>query len=131
MPLARAIHGNQGKALLGSSTIAQLTKWSCEIDLGIVNYVAVSGAGWQRSVRGNKKASGSLTGKYDPDSPIDTVIDGDNLVSLVLYHNATQRWISMTALLGKQTFSAEIDGHPGVIQEWECAFESDGPVSKV
>lgn len=131
MPLAAGIHGNQGKALVGSSTIAQLTGWTCDIDLGIVTYVAVSGAPWQRAVRGNKKASGTIKGKYDPNSPIEAVINTDSLIALVLYHNATQRWISMTGLIGKITYAAEIDGQPGTIQEWTATFESDGSITLV
>ena len=125
------VHGNQGKVLLGSSTIALLTKWTSDIDLGIVTYNAQQGAGWQQTVRGNKKASGTLTGKYVLSDPIDSKINIDTLVTLVLYHDPSQRWISMSARTGKLSFSANLEGQPGEIQEWSCSYESDGAVTQV
>lgn len=128
MPLSAGTHGNQGKALVGSSTVAQLTGWTCDLDLGIAVYNAVSGGPWQRAVRGNKKASGTIKGKYDVNAPIDSVLNTDSIISLVLYHNASQRWISLTVLIGKISYTVEVDGQPGSVQEWAATFESDGAV---
>ena len=126
-----ALHGNQGKALVGSSTIAELTGWTADIDLGIATYVAVSSAPWQKVVRGNKKGSGTIKGKYDAAFPIEAVINTDSIIACVLYHNASQRWISFSAMIGKISYSAEIDGQPGTIQEWNATFESNGTVTFV
>ena len=131
MPQAVALHGNQGKVLLGSSTIAELTGWTMKLAQGVATYVAVSSGGWQRTVRGNKKGSGTLKGKYVATAPIDTMLQTDSIVALVLYHNASQRWKSTSAMMGEIDYGATIDGQPGEVQEWSCSFESDGPVVSI
>lgn len=129
--MSRGIHGNQGKAVVGGSTIAELTGWTCKRSLGIVNYIGQSAAGEQRSVRGNKKSSGTIKGKYDPSDPIDSKLQTDSYVTLVLYHNASQRWKTVVALIGDIDYTVEIDGHPGTIQEWSATWESDSALQTI
>lgn len=124
--MARGISGNSGKVLVATSTIAELTQWEAELAKDTQTYNSQDGGVWQKTVAGNKKLSGTLTGKYDPDEPIDAVLDTDALVALQLHQN-TSKFISCQARLGNLNFSANIDtGEP---EEWTCTFESDGAVS--
>ena len=126
--MARGIHGNQGKILVGSSTIAELTKWEGTLAKNLVTYTSQDGAPWQKTVTGNKAFSGTITGKYDPDDPIDAVLDTDALVALRLHQNSA-KYVDLQARLGDLSFTDDIDGN--AIQEWTCTFESDGAVSFV
>jgi len=126
--MARGISGNSGKVLAGTSTIAELTQWEAELAKDTQTYNSQDGGVWQKTVAGNKKLSGTLTGKYDPDEPIDAVLDSDAIVALRLYQNSL-KYISCQARLGSLNFSANMDtGEP---EEWTCTFESDGAVSFV
>ncbi len=126
--MARGISGNEGKVMVGSSTIAELTQWDAELGKDTQTYNAQSGGEWQKTVAGNKKLSGTLTGKYDPNDPIDAVLDTDDLVALELNQTSAKR-INCQARLGNLSFNVNID--TGEIQEWTCAFESDGAVTFV
>ena len=126
--MARGIHGNEGKILVGSSTIAELTKWEGTLAKNLVMYTSQDGAPWQKTVTGNKAFSGTITGKYDPDDPIDAVLDTDALVALRLHQNSA-KYVDLQARLGDLSFTDDIDGN--AIQEWTCTFESDGAVSFV
>lgn len=121
--MSRGISGNQGYAMVGSSEIEELTGWTMDRDPGTQTYNAHSGAGWQKTTTGNKKISGTITGKYDPDDPVDSQIATDSLVTLQLHHTSTDYWTG-SARLGAINLSANID--TGEVQSWTCAFESDG-----
>ena len=126
--MARGTHGNSGKVLFGTSTIAELTKWDATLAKNLVTYTSQDGAPWQKVVTGNKALSGTITGKWDENDPIDAALDLDTIVAIRLYFTAS-KYISCDARLGDLSFTTDIDGN--AIEEWTCTFESDGAVSFV
>lgn len=118
-----AVSGNQGKALVGSSTISELSSWNMDDDAGVQTYNAYAGAGWQRSVAGNRKVTGSVEGFYDPNGPIDAILTNGAVVMLRLYENAT-KYAQGYARLSKISRSANLGtAEP---EKWSASFESEG-----
>lgn len=123
--MSRGIPGRLGKVIAGSCTIAEVTDYNYTFDRGLKMYNAYSGFGWQRSVIGNKKVSGTIKGKYDSSDPIDVALNTDNLVQLYLYFDHTlNKNMGGAARLGNLQFTVNLDTSD--IEEWTCTFESDG-----
>lgn len=123
--MARGISAKLGYVIVGSCTIAELTEWTATLDKGLKTYNSRSGGGWQKTVIGNKKISGTLRGKYDSGDPIDAQLNTDSLVSLVLcFDSSPQERLYGSARLGSLEFTVNND--TGDIEEWSCSFESDG-----
>lgn len=123
---ASGLSGNQGKVLIGSCTIAQVEKWDMDFEQGIDTFVAQSSAPWQQTVQGNKKVSGTVSGAFDNNDPIDTQVNTQNLVTLLLYHS-TGHWYSLQVRVGKVSFGVDINA--GTRQTWSFTFESHGPMT--
>lgn len=123
--MSRGISGNRGSVLLGSCHISELTDFTYTFDRGLKMYNAYSGGGWQRSVLGNKKVTGTIKGKYDSSDPIDVVLNTDSLVTLrLIFDSSPNEYMQGEARLGSITFNVNLD--TGDVQDWSCPFESDG-----
>lgn len=123
--MSRGISGNRGRIVANSCLIAELTDFNYTYDKGNKTYNAVSGGGWQKTVLGNKKVSGTLKGKYDSDDPIDVALNTDSLVSLQLsFDTSPPQYFLGQARLHSLAFTVNVD--TGDIEEWTCQFESDG-----
>jgi len=84
-----------------------------------------SGGGWQKTVIGNKKVSGTIGGKYDSSDPIDVQLNTDALVSLSLYFDSSpSERLFGSARVHNIRFTTNLD--TGAIEEWKADFESDG-----
>lgn len=123
--MARGISGKLGYVVVGSCTIAELTEWNATLDKDLKMYNSRSGGGWQKTVVGNKKVTGSIKGKYDSGDPIDAQLNTDSLVSLSLrFDSSPAEYLFGSARLGSLEFTVNND--TGDIEEWTCNFESDG-----
>lgn len=119
--------GNQGYISLNSCDVQELTHWTMDYPFGVGTYNARSGAGWQKTVSGNKKISGTLTGKFTPGNDIRTNIDSTSILPLVLNLDASSYW-SGNARISNIKMSSNIDtGEP---QEWTADYESHGAWTK-
>lgn len=130
----RAISGNQGRVIVGGSTIAEVTGFQGTISYGVKTYVpqsgVVGGVGYQKTVQGNTKCSGTINGLLDPNYPPSTTLGKGALVTLVLYEQFPNAYINCTlARIDNRTFAADINsGDPA---PFTAAFESDGQVIEV
>ncbi len=141
MAVPRAISGNQGFVLAGGSRVAEITGWDATIDYGTKNYVAQSSTlntgggnyvGFNKTVQGNEKMSGTIKGYLDPAFPIASILVGGALVALVLYesyYGSPQSYYSLTARIGTRTAGADImTGEP---VPFTATFDSDGLITGV
>lgn len=86
----QAISGNYGQVIVGGSVVGEISKWKGTIDRGGKSYGAQSGVdatgkGWEKTLSGTGKVTGSFEGFFDPNFPVGSVVDTDALVTLVLY----------------------------------------------
>lgn len=118
-----ALSGKYGYIEIGSCDVCGFQMWTVDRDNGIQTYNARCGNGWQLTIVGNKKFSGTISGVYDSADPIETHIETDSLVTLILHHD-DQNYHYGSARIGKITYGANSD--TGELQKWSAAFESHG-----
>ena len=116
--------GRHGSVSIGASTVCLLSSWELTVQQDIQTTGATScSAGWQKVDRGNKKASGTITAKWNPDNSLGSIAINDALVTLTLTMDTGTYW-SGSAMLGNLTHSCNIE--TGALQEESVTFESDG-----
>ena len=136
----RAISGNQGFVLAGGSRIAEVTGWDATTDYGTKNYVSQSSVfgsgnnytGYNKTVQGNTKMSGTIKGYLDPNFAVGSVLVGGALVALVLYedyYSTPQSYWALTARIGTRTGGADIMTAEPV--PFSATFDSDGLITGV
>jgi hypothetical protein len=130
----RGISGNQGSVIANSSSIAELIKWAYDEEDSGQDYNAVSGLHtdgkvYNKTVEGNKKANGSIEGKYDSGNPIGAVLTVGALITLVLYQSKPNNYYSFQARIRKIHKEADIDS--AAVQPFTADYVSDGPITKV
>jgi len=113
MSAPQALSGNAGKVLIGGSAVAEISKWKATVDRGLKTYGAQSGVsggvGWEKTLVGTHKCSGSFEGYFDPNFAIGTQADVDTLVTLSLYLNYPSAYITGSARIASRDLSADID----------------------
>ena len=118
MSAPQALSGNYGQVIVGGSVVAEISKWKATIDRGGKSYGAQSGVdssgkGWEKTLSGTGKVTGSFDGFFDPNYPVGTVVDTDTLVTLVLYLQkpglGTPSGIGGSARIFSRDLSADID----------------------
>lgn len=115
--------GSEGYVEADSSDILTLSSWEMTKTRNINAFRIRSGSGWQSTCVGTKAITGTLTGKVDCADNIQSILDTDNLVALVLYHNAGHNW-SGNARISEISYTVDLDSNEP--QEWTASFESDG-----
>jgi hypothetical protein len=133
MAVPQAISGNLGKVTVGGSTVAEISKFKATLDRGGKTYGAQSGVsagiGWEKTLNGTHKCSGTFEGFFDPNFPIGSICDVDALVTLTLYSNFPGSYITGAARIFSRDFSADIDtGDP---EPFNYAFQYHGPPTLV
>lgn len=113
MAAPQAVSGNSGKVILGGSVIAEISKWKATIDRGLKTYGAqsgvVSGVGWEKTLVGTHKCTGSFEGYFDNNYAPGTLADVDTLVTLSLYLVYPSAYITGSARISTHDLSADID----------------------
>ena len=132
MSAPRAISGNQGSCKLGGSQIAEFTKFDGTIDYGVKTYVAQSGVsggvGYQKTVLGNAKCSGTVEGLFDPNYPVGTIFNKGALISMTMYLSSTTSFVSFQGRIATRTLGFDINS--GDPQPFTGTFESDGVITE-
>jgi hypothetical protein len=128
----RPISGNQGYAKIGGSGIAEITDWTATLDYGVKTYVGqhnvVGGIGYQATVQGNTKCSGSCNGLFDPNYAPGVTLGKGALVQLQLFLNFPTSFVSFLGRIATRTIGANINTGDPV--PFSATFESDGVVTE-
>ena len=128
----RAISGNQGYVKVGGSGVAEVTDWTATIDFGVKTYVGqhnvISNVGYQSTVQGNTKCSGTINGLFDPNYNPSTILGNGALVLLQLYLNYPTSFVSFQGRIGTRTLGANINTADPI--PFSATFESDGLVTQ-
>ncbi len=117
------ISGKDGDVKIGSTQIAEITKWGFNPKANVPKYASNKTGGYKAAVAGIKDGSGSLEGKWDPAIPATTVIAPGTSVTLKLYINATQFWSVPSIIEG---FKHDVDLDTGEIVSWSADFQTNG-----
>lgn len=119
--------GRTGSVTVDASVRCDITQFNANYQDGINTTTTACSDGWQKTGRGNRKVSGTLTFKMDSTDPITAAyLDatlGDDLVALVLTGDTGITW-SGNAMLGGRNWTTNIES--GGWQECTVPFESDG-----
>lgn len=86
----QAVSGNYGQVIAGGSVVGEINNWKGTIDRGGKTYGAQSGVdatgkGWMKTLSGTGTVTGTIEGMFDPNFPVGSVVNTDNLITLVLY----------------------------------------------
>lgn len=116
--------GRRGSITIGSSTICLLSSFEFTVQQDIQTTGATNcSAGWQVADRGNKKVSGTVTAKWNPDTRLESVANTDTPV-LITATLSTGKYWSGYALLGN--ISHSVNKETGALMEVSATFESNG-----
>lgn len=120
----QGITGKDGDAKLGTTQIAEVTKWSWTTKQNIVSYCSNKTGGYKQRKAGVKEGNGTLEGVWDPANPAySQVPEGIDALTLKLYINATQFW-SVTAII--EQFQNDVNIDAGEMVTWSANFFSQG-----
>jgi hypothetical protein len=81
--------GKDGKILIGSTTLAEITGWTLTTSSNNPAYASSATAGHKTRRGGVKDFTGSIQAKIDPADPLTNDFDEGSMVTLLLYLNAT------------------------------------------
>lgn len=117
------ISGKNGKIMIGSSNLTDCTGWTFDREVEIHKYGSCSSNGFKKKVDGTKDGMGTISGKYDPDDPIEDYIEEGDHVTLLLYVDAS-KFYSVPAIIAKLSVKVDVDSGEPV--SWDADFEADG-----
>jgi hypothetical protein len=87
MTCPNGLSGQDGRVLVGSCNLSELTAWDLDIDANVQQWFPASAGGWAKAIAGPKSGSGSFTvAVSDEDTTQENFSEGD-CVTLYLYHN--------------------------------------------
>lgn len=115
--------GRHGSVTIGASTICLLSSWTATRGKQINKTVTHCSAGWEVGDVGNKKMSGTITAKWNPDIRLESTADTDTPVLLTLFMDTGKYW-SGYAFLGD--IGHTVNKETGALQEVTVQFESNG-----
>jgi len=73
----------------GSVTaVVECTGWSVSKSTQVTKYASCSTGGYMASIAGSLDISGTISGMFDPDSPIESQLNLGDLVTLQLHYSA-------------------------------------------
>ena len=100
--------GKNGKVLVGSTTVAEVTGWTLNPTSNNPAWGSSSVAGQKQRVAGVQDCNGSVNFKYDTSSRQHATIKRGDLVTLNLYVNATDFFI-VPAVVDAETYDVDVD----------------------
>jgi hypothetical protein len=113
--------GKDGKILIGSTPIADITRWTLAKSAHLGRYASSSSPGFKKSVSGVKSASGTIEFKWDSAAP--SPITEGTAVTLKLHTNATE-FFTVPAVI--EEFRLEVDIDTGEVTAGTARYSSDG-----
>ena len=117
------ITGKDGDVKIGNTQLAEVTSWSFDPEVNVVEYASNKTQGAKRRIAGSKSASGSIEGVFDEDLPIYTQMTEGSEVTLNLIKSPTRK-IVVPSVIEKMGFEVNIDD--GEIIKWSSDFSSNG-----
>jgi len=121
------ISGKNGKVMIGSTALAEITDWTFHATSINHAYASSSTGGYRRRVSGVKDGAGSIGFKLDPADPITDDFDEGSAVTLLLYLDATH-YYSVPAVIDSIQLAVDISS--GDILGGTAAFSASGPWTK-
>lgn len=122
-----AVSGQYASAHDGSSCIAEVDRWSLVREAILHDYATchTPGDGGMGVLAGRRRHTGTLSGIYDPDDPVEDYFEeGDRLPNLQLYVAAGKGY-SGEAVIESLTIP-EVDITEGAPIRWDAAFRAHG-----
>ncbi len=108
-----AYSGQNGKVLVGSTTLAEITGWKFDPSVFVDVWASSTSPGFKKRLAGVKDATGSFDFKVDDTSEQwDTFDEGDS-VTLKLYLDGT-KFFTVPAIIDKLSFAVDINDGPAV-----------------
>jgi hypothetical protein len=122
-----AASGQYGTVHIGSSELLEVQSWKFSRKAAVHQYASNTTGGHKKTVTGVKSGSGSISGAYDPDDPVDDHIEEGDSVTAKLYTTATKYY---TVPMVIENLDLEVDLDEGDIIGWEASFVADGAWTK-
>jgi hypothetical protein len=121
------ISGKNGKVLIGSTALAEITDWTFHTTSVNHAYASSSTGGYRQRVAGVKDGGGSIGFKLDPADPITDDFDEGSSVTLLLYIDATH-FYSVPAVMDSIQLAVDISS--GDVLGGTAMFSANGPWTK-
>lgn len=121
------ISGKDGKVRIGTTTLADITRWTLRTSAALSAYASSATGGYKRRIAGVKDGGGTLAGKLDPGDPISDDFDEGAAVTLLLFVDA-DRYYTVPAVV--ESFRLEVDIDSGEVIGWQAEFSTSGPWTK-
>ena len=115
--------GNLAKVEVDGVAIARTTEWELTEEVEVTEFGDSDSEGYTNAVPGRRKASGSMTGKFDNDEPVYDLMAAGDYVALVLWENTTSYWAMPCVLITSFNIVYNKDTKEPV--EWTADFTSD------
>jgi hypothetical protein len=119
------INGFSGTVLCAAYAL-DITEWSCDVEVEILDTTNTGDLGWQTNINGCKKATGSVKTFWDtaavPTGAANANIQNGTSVTLTLNIGNSGRSIIVPARVGKITVSNPVKG----VVPFEFTYESTG-----
>lgn len=127
--MATPLHGKDGAAKVGGSTIALVDSWTADLDVSKDDVTAMDSGGWGMLLPGLKRVTGSISVRYATDDTAGQTVMrnsvwGGSAVVLSLYVSGTAKYLTGTAYLN-ESYDASHDA----VAATSFDFESHGPWS--
>lgn len=113
--------GKDGKILIGSTPIADITSWDFAKEAHTSRYGSSSSGGYKKTLAGARMGSGTIEFKWDS-SGASPLQEGD-VVTLKLYTNASE-FFTVPAVIKSFRLAVDIDN--GETTAGSAGFETDG-----
>src|SRR5437762_10524679 len=119
--------GDDGRVLIGSTPLADITAWSLETTTRGVSYASSASGGYRWRLTGVKEGRGRIAFKLDVANPLTNQFDEGSSVTLLLYLDAT-RFYSVPAVIDSLQMQVDIDG--GELIGGQAEFTTNGAWTK-
>jgi hypothetical protein len=121
------ISGKNGKVLVDSTTLAEITDWTFHTTSVNHAYASSSTGGYRRRVPGVKDGAGSIGFKLDVADPVTDDFDEGSAVTLLLYIDATH-FYSVPAIIDSIQLAVDISS--GDVLGGTAQFSASGAWTK-
>ena len=127
MAVTSGTYGNvsilASEAATTSTAVVECTGWTMDRPAVDGAYASNNTNGYRRRVTGTKDATGTITGVYDPASPIEAVMAVGDQVVLQLHNSATLGHKLTARITGGPNYGQDIqEGNPAT---WTCNWGND------
>lgn len=122
-----AFSGKDGKILIGTTTLAEITRWELRTLSNNPAYASSATGGFKKRVGGVRDATGQIAFKLDPADPITDDFDEGEAVTLLLHLDATRKY-TVPAII--DAIQLEVDIDTGDVVGGTATFSSTGAWTK-